>query len=540
MDKTFYQKNIKQAQKKLKDVLASDSYKHLTEKQKVVADCILNTIITSEFLTCFKSNRTISAETNTPTTSVNQTRLKLAKLEIVDIHEMPNGKRANKKYFLTLHDMKVPRLDYKFKLKTNARKHMAGFLAENSLTDDTKLECISKLDNLDNSKSLKNEVKMIKGVDRHYIWSDCYVDGVAAKYQDEPNKKQSRKVNKNIEAKLQNVNITEKGTKSLMTLVSKLCVLGRALEGLGFAVVPYSVDGLMKCSFGEGVLRNKSSFNRVETLDKVLASVLMGSDDEWIMTFFSDKTKCVRDLENKGKKLHNYQSWLMQRLDIQYNASKKYNGLGVEMPRGMVCLDIDDPKLYYLIKGLVPDGYWTKTKRGYHCFIWDKQGILDNFKIDGVDILRGKQKVIFAAYDRESLDEIYEYISGDIENIGQLRADFKNCICGTEETYSFKVDIHSQTIIKPSNTEPTGKKLGFQLPATIENHRNNTLYRFGRSLMGKGYDTDYVSCAIETVNSNPAIMPNPLDDMELKGIIKSATKKKDRSDFVRFHDFESR
>ncbi len=537
MVKTYLEKNIKAAQDKLAFVLASDGYKSLTTKQKLVADNILNTIITSEFLTCWKSNRTLSDETGIPLTTVNQARLKLAKLDLITIHAMPNGKRTNKKYYLTLKDMKFPRLEYKFKHKTSARKHMANFLADGSL------QSISKIEKLHDLTALKKEVAMLKAIDRYYCYTTDRLDAFSALYTGKKsNKKQKTlKVNNSFSSKIVNTASTASDTKkariqTLLPLARNLTALGRALEASGFAVVPYCVDNLSKHLYGFGDLRNKSSFDRIETLDKVIGSHFVSNSDEWVSTFFGG-LKALQDLEKKGVELGYYQEIMLSKTKQNHGGATLYNGVGVEMPRGMVCIDIDDALLYKDIKALVPDGYWTKTRRGYHCFVWDRTNILKGFKLKGVDILRGKQKVIFSAWDKKDFSEIYEYISGDLQNIGHLRADFKSYICGTDTEDLIEIssnDVGEQPV-------QTRKAFGFQLPEVIiKSERNNTLYKFGRSLMGKGYDTDYVECAIRTVNDNSVYMPEPLEQSELKGLIKSATKEKDRKGFVRHHAIASR
>lgn len=500
---TFFDENIKIAKDKLKLILDSQNYKTLTKKQKLIADAIFNTIINSEYLVCFKSNRILAKETGIPVFTINKTRLKLAALDMITIHEMPNGKRLNKSYYLTLKGMKMATFDSRFSLKTKARTYMSNYMAEHDLKKVVKIPDLS-------IKKLKQNVSMLKSAQDYYVKDTSFKDAESALEESNPK------------------NFDFKNHALLYTCISRYTALSSRLESVGFAVTPFYVTPSFKFSWSTGRLRSRSKSKRLATVRTVFSASSHLSFESWAHANLS--TRMLSIIANPAKS--DFHAMLYERMIKTYESARQYNALGVALPNGMVCLDIDDVSVYPVLSALLPDGYWTKTKRGFHCYIWDKAGLLDSVKFHGVDILAGDKLVVFSADDNDG-KEIYEYISGDLTNIGELPRDFKMWVGGIEEHLP-QQNLHPSTLVKYTNN---GK---FQLPAVIDEMRNDTLYRYGRSLRGQGYTEEYIESALIQLNSDRNIMPNPVSENELHHIIKSAIKKKDRPDFFRVFPFNSK
>jgi hypothetical protein len=506
---TYFSANIDIAKDRLKTILDSHGYKTLTKKQKIIADNIFNTIITSEYLICFKSNRVLSEETKIPVFTVNKTRLKLAALDMITIHEMPNGNRHNKAYYLTFKDMQVSKSFKPYSLKTKARNYMSNFIS------GYELHGIVKLNSLD-IKDLKKETHRLKNIDKHYVKTTDLFDIKPA-----------------LNVKNNSVH-NFKNHALLLTCSSRYCLLAARLESAGFPVVPFSVTSSYKFSWSKGCVRRKSQDKRLSTIHSVFSSSDHPSFDSWASAVLSPKMQHV--IANQAQT--DFYGMLSEKAIRSYELARQCNAIGVLLPKGMVCLDVDDASLYPVLFGLLPNGYWTKTRRGYHCFIWDKTNLLQNVKLYGVDILSGDKLVVFSAIDKNG-NEVYEHISGELSNIDNIPLDFKMWVGGIEESVTTNIPSHSNDHSNSILNINIGTKR-FQLPKVIDEMRNDTLYRFGRSLRGQGFTESYIESALVTLNNDRSIMPNPVDATELHHIIKSAIKKKDRKDFFRIYPFNSR
>lgn len=519
--KSFYEQNVKKAQGFTKEFLASSSFKNLTPKQKIATESILTTILTSEYLLCTKSNRTLAAETGVSVRTINVTRRKLAELGIARILIRKNGNYANPRHHLILNNCWFPAFDEMkltgYKIKTKVRIHL---LTELDCLDLNKLV---DLKHLWNKNWLMQQVAILKSTDQHYVQDLADADIYAV-----PVKKRKGKKRHWIE----NIGVIRVDTQVKLEsrlLSFPLPSLASSLTSYGFPIVPVGVWCGQKYLIGKARLDNLSKSSNQNLLKRFIKCFSMRETPtfaEWMEEYASDRQFRMFNRENHT----HFEEMLVSKWNKTFNHAKNLNGVGVILPKNIICLDVDDESLYPVVKALVPEGYWTKTKRGYHCFVRDSENKLEGVKIKGLDILRQGQMVVFEAFDDQS-NSIYPYISGDLANLPEVPDNFD--LWFLHVSYTPKVEV--------SPKFRTSKSKGFQLPETVEiGTRNTSLFALGRSLRARGFTQDYITEALETANENPKLVTNELPSKEMRNLVSSVLRQKDRADFVRIFPLYSR
>ena len=540
---SFYEKNVEEAQGFVKKFLASPTFLNLPPKQKSIAEVILKTILTSEYLICAKSNRTIGAEAGASKDTVNLVRKKLAELGIVRILIRKNGNYANPRHHLIIACCWFPEIEDQrlkgYKIKTAARIHLLECLEMHDL------EKLVDLKNLWNRAWLCQQVAILKSIDQHYISDLADADIYAV---EDEQKKRTKKRKSYLEEDGILIPADKKISKGYdiaqLELGSRLATAGLGSEAAsladnGFKVVPVSVWEGQKHIIGHSKLSNLAKMSHKNLFRRFFDALQTSNCDsfeDWISNYASEKQVAL--YKERGTS-DDFTRMLIFRWRKMFNLIKEINGVGIILPKDIICLDIDDAELYPVVKALVPDGYWTKTKRGYHCFVRDSENKLSGIKIKGIDILRQGQMVVFDAAD-DSGNSIYPYISGDMAALPEIIDNFDLWFLNVE--YASKtITTTNQKVRKLTKQVSTAKSSKFKLPNFIEQGtRNNILFALGRSLRAKGFTKDYITIAIESANENSKLVEKELPPNELKHLISSVLRQKDRPDFFRIYPLYSR
>jgi hypothetical protein len=567
-EKTYYEANIKQSQKIIKDFINSKSYTRLTPTQTLVADNILQTILTSEYLICEKSNRTIAAECDVCIYTVNKVRLLLRDLGLVKILLMPNKGYKNLRYILTLDKLWLKEYSNlgnltPFKVITHARIKAVKELGYYDLDKLVNLKYLGNHKRLlrehFNSEAIKNQYE-----NDHYSHSDDLADLEAAIEAEQSKQQRKPFLTESLPDPVQNESSifenAELSFTSQQRLLSRLLGLVDSLHEVGFSTIPCQVHIDLKKQLGRKSLksyRKLSKRKQKERLEKYREFYEFNKFSKWLAKYGSEGLKkLVYDFEKFGSKKTKAKEMLVNVAKSRFHKSRLFNGLGVLLPKGMICLDFDYKTDYAKAKALIPDGFWTTTRRGYHCFVWDKDDVLNRTKIQNVDIIKGDKMVMFDAYsinydkpdseiDINNYECTYKYISGSFDTLGSVPKNFEKHFeyryTGNrveEPEYEEEDDelFEYEEVIDAPKVKKTRKARKitterFKLPPYIENGtRNDTLFRFGRSLKAKGHDDDYISLALESLNDNTGRISS-LRPNELNCIIRSVISLPSRYDF---------
>lgn len=547
----YYNDNIKKVQSAQKTFLKSKKFTQLTPKVKVAVGHIFHTIISSPYLFCSKSNRTIEQEIGVSIDTINRARLFLEEAGIVRILRLNNGKRTNKKYLLQMANCpEINLAETKFTALSKLQRETTESISLDELLNANPADLINfneyqisdteKQEELDNPESYytssldESDMEFLSKLSvKSSLMINKYLNntrptGRKAKIAlaDPVSCVESgHDLGEKVENTPSNVELPSTIAEVTVDNFNKLNNLSKAmvLEHAGFFAVPVQDKNMYR---GEDYLAGLGVSGRLNLVDKCARSI---NSTSWHDFYFPSADKLAKFLaipfdDVKWKKISG-------RFENNLRHYRKFNNLGVILRGDLVCIDIDykDNYLVDCIKLIVPGILVQETSRGYHLFAHDPHGTLSGANFgEKIDILRAGCHVVVSHSERK-----YDFISGDFHNIPKLQEDFLSRIADI-----FRVD--SLELLPITYCGPTSKDVTFngkfQLPEEklMIGERNRTMMRYAFSLRGKGYSLDLIEQALWEFICDSELIEAPLKASEVRSLMKYVQKKPDASDFIRY------
>ena len=519
---TYYEQNIRKCKDSQDRFLKSQKFLKLSKKWQPVVECIFKTIAASPYLYCNKSNRTISLETGVSTHVINQARLWLEEQGIVRIFRLRNGRRENKKFLL---QMVVTSQQLKLSEMTEFEKErfrtIMGLNAEEFTQAKVNDLIQANQYKLQDSKNLK-EYKDINNRCGNGV-SDCDMEFIEKNSLNKHTKNllsdKLRIIMCPLDEKIGNLSLQDVNVSNFESLNTHDKAL--VLESKGFITVPTKNKHLY-CGYDS--LLTKGKIGRIALHDSI---ELAGKSSSWADFY---KTRMG---EVAWERFEDYTFanpvWMSRKkfMARRFDSYQDHKGLAIALKKGMVCIDIDRKDSWYLsiIKALIPGCLIQTTPRGYHVFAQDSHHELAGFQKLGyfVDVKQHRSSVVVSG-------EGYSFVSGDFDNLPEIPVDFVRRLANCLHVSEIELKEPEGYIPETSAYDPSGK---FRTPDYLYvGERNRFCMRFSFHLRAKGFSLDAIETILWNYVHDKERVEQPLTNAEIRGMVRYAAKRKNRSDFI--------